>query len=473
MDFSTMKKKITNDDYSNIVEFRSDFELMCDNAMKYNRPETIYWQAAKKLLAAGTKLMCKEKLLSCRRSLECFARLTERELGFRIDSSSNQPSNDESFSNLNESLDTSTNDTDPLSSISISQACSQRKPKLILKLPKFYDKSATSTSTTSATTTTTAPIVTILNGETEAENDEIISTFVPVDDYPPEEMLIHAERAARLAREKLSARSSMTKYTLSFQRENRSSSLRLRNQSDRTQQTIPFVETSDDQKTVSASREFLEHGPFSSQAPQNESILSFIPKEDLDLLIQTYGSEFSANYAVSLMDFVKDAGDVALAYVDRFLSVLTNGEHDNFQAKKREKAKPPTVVKSEPTTSGEEANMATACPEQEFPPVSDTNQTIDGQMNDESKFRLETTQKIDDQDHHHQQQHECEQQQQQIQQQIQQQPEHQTHESEVSIPDYVFADLPDLSHLSNGPDQMTSTDLSMMNNNDTSFDAFE
>src|SRR5437762_1918896 len=49
MDFSTMKKKINQDEYSNILEFRADFELMCDNAMKYNRPETIYWQAAKKL----------------------------------------------------------------------------------------------------------------------------------------------------------------------------------------------------------------------------------------------------------------------------------------------------------------------------------------------------------------------------------------------------------------------------------------
>ena len=84
-------------------------------------------------------------------------------------------------------------------------------------------------------------------------------------------------------------------------------------------------------------KNILENGPFSLNAPQHDSAFSSTSKEELDLLIHTYGSEFSAQYAVSLMDYVKDAGDLALAYVDRFLSVLTNGEHDNFIMKKREK----------------------------------------------------------------------------------------------------------------------------------------
>ena len=105
-----MKRKISQDDYANILEFRSDFELMCENAMKYNRPDTIYWQAAKKLLATGSKLMNKEKLISFRRSLECFARLTERELGFRIDSSNHAI--DEQLTTSSEQLDTSMNESE-------------------------------------------------------------------------------------------------------------------------------------------------------------------------------------------------------------------------------------------------------------------------------------------------------------------------------------------------------------------------
>lgn len=41
---------------------QADFKLMCDNAMVYNRPETVYYKAAKKLLHTGFKMMSKVKL---------------------------------------------------------------------------------------------------------------------------------------------------------------------------------------------------------------------------------------------------------------------------------------------------------------------------------------------------------------------------------------------------------------------------
>uniref|UniRef100_A0A7N6BIE9 Bromodomain-containing protein 9 n=1 Tax=Anabas testudineus TaxID=64144 RepID=A0A7N6BIE9_ANATE len=47
MDFSTMKDKIRNNEYNTVTEFKADFKLMCDNAMVYNRPETVYYKAAK------------------------------------------------------------------------------------------------------------------------------------------------------------------------------------------------------------------------------------------------------------------------------------------------------------------------------------------------------------------------------------------------------------------------------------------
>ncbi|XP_069552217.1 bromodomain-containing protein 9 isoform X2 [Brachyistius frenatus] len=60
MDFSTMKDKIRNNEYNTVTEFKADFKLMCDNAMVYNRPETVYYKAAKKLLHTGFKMMSKE-----------------------------------------------------------------------------------------------------------------------------------------------------------------------------------------------------------------------------------------------------------------------------------------------------------------------------------------------------------------------------------------------------------------------------
>jgi bromodomain-containing protein 7/9 len=317
MDFSTIKKKLNHDEYSNILEFRADFELMCNNAMKYNRPETIYWQAAKKLLTSGTKLMTKDKLINLRRTVECFSHLTERELGFRIDSINH--TNDEQ-------MDTSVNDNNQISS--------QRKSKFMLKLPRYYEK-----------------LPTLLADE---EEDEELS---------PEEILSQAQQAAHCAREKLSLRRPISAYTLSCQRTNGTTSLRFINQDDLSQQqsqtrTITIGELSNmassaggpspsayhphptpivnesEKRNHLLPRYFLDYGPFSSHAPQYDSSFTSISKDDLDLLIHTYGSEFSSQYAVSLIDYVKDSGDLALAYVDRFLSVLTNGEHDKLNVKR-------------------------------------------------------------------------------------------------------------------------------------------
>ncbi|XP_040209298.1 bromodomain-containing protein 9 isoform X9 [Rana temporaria] len=63
MDFSTMKDKISANEYKSITEFKGDFKLMCDNAMTYNRPETVYYKLAKKLLHTGFKMMSKAAIL--------------------------------------------------------------------------------------------------------------------------------------------------------------------------------------------------------------------------------------------------------------------------------------------------------------------------------------------------------------------------------------------------------------------------
>ncbi|XP_075682990.1 bromodomain-containing protein 9 isoform X2 [Rhinoderma darwinii] len=69
MDFSTMKEKISSNEYKSITEFKADFKLMCDNAMTYNRPETVYYKLAKKLLHTGFKMMSKERLLALKRGM--------------------------------------------------------------------------------------------------------------------------------------------------------------------------------------------------------------------------------------------------------------------------------------------------------------------------------------------------------------------------------------------------------------------
>ncbi|XP_032482518.1 bromodomain-containing protein 9 isoform X2 [Phocoena sinus] len=63
MDFGTMRDKIVANEYKSVTEFKADFKLMCDNAMTYNRPETVYYKLAKKILHAGFKMMSKQAAL--------------------------------------------------------------------------------------------------------------------------------------------------------------------------------------------------------------------------------------------------------------------------------------------------------------------------------------------------------------------------------------------------------------------------
>ena len=71
MDFCTMKSKLPS--YTDLATFRTDFELICNNAMTYNTVDTIYHKMAQKMLHYGQKLFSVEKLRSMKAHLP-FAR---------------------------------------------------------------------------------------------------------------------------------------------------------------------------------------------------------------------------------------------------------------------------------------------------------------------------------------------------------------------------------------------------------------
>lgn len=48
-----------------IFSLQDNFKLMCTNAMIYNKPETIYYKAAKKLLHSGMKILSQVKEILC------------------------------------------------------------------------------------------------------------------------------------------------------------------------------------------------------------------------------------------------------------------------------------------------------------------------------------------------------------------------------------------------------------------------
>ena len=82
-----MKEKIDSNEYTNIMEYRDDLILMCENCMTYNKPDTIYYQSAKKMLDYGFKLLSRDKLFSLRNTSRCMRMLTSEELGFSLEAS--------------------------------------------------------------------------------------------------------------------------------------------------------------------------------------------------------------------------------------------------------------------------------------------------------------------------------------------------------------------------------------------------
>ena len=59
--------------------------------MLYNRAETVYHKAAKRLLHAGRKITGEENILACRAQLPCLDELGFEELGFEVEPNPNRP----------------------------------------------------------------------------------------------------------------------------------------------------------------------------------------------------------------------------------------------------------------------------------------------------------------------------------------------------------------------------------------------
>lgn len=89
MDFSTINGKVEDEEYTSTNEYKKDFVLMCQNAMIYNRPETIYYKEARRLLHSGVKQLTKDNLLLMKRTLNFMENVTMEELGLTEENEGN------------------------------------------------------------------------------------------------------------------------------------------------------------------------------------------------------------------------------------------------------------------------------------------------------------------------------------------------------------------------------------------------
>lgn len=287
MDFSTMETKIERNEYRSVMEYKKDFMLMCNNAMTYNRPETVYYKEAKRLLLLGAKQLSKEKLLHMRKTQSWMANLTLAEIGIDV------------HGNILEEL-----------------------PPIIEELK--------------------------LKEKPKSKSTKVVSgPFEPFpDQLSPEEILVQVQGAAKKAQQELTMRKPKT--DLVFFRRNKkgvtslnilnpendgivSDSERVVNLAEmcgRLKEGTGYLSTfREDKRNKVIPVHYLSYGPFSSFAPQYDSSFANVSKEESDLLLSTYGDETGVQYAKSVLSFVDTAGDYAVKMVNNLLDMLTKGQH--------------------------------------------------------------------------------------------------------------------------------------------------
>ncbi|XP_071660763.1 bromodomain-containing protein 9 isoform X9 [Patagioenas fasciata] len=302
MDFGTMKEKIAANEYKSVTEFKADFKLMCDNAMTYNRPDTVYYKLAKKILHTGFKMMSKERLLALKRSMSFMQ--------------------DMDFSQQAALL----GDEDT--------AVEEPVPEAV-------------------------PVQAETTKKSKKQNKEVISCiFEPegnacslTDSTAEEHVLALVEHAADEARDRISRYLPNSK--IGYLKKNGDGTLLFSvvNSSDpeaEEEETHPVDLSSLQSKllpgftTLGFKDERRNKVTFltsASTAPSmhNNSIFHDLKSDEMELLYSAYGDETGIQCALSLQEFVKDAGNYSKKIVDDLLDQITSGDHSKtiYQLKQR------------------------------------------------------------------------------------------------------------------------------------------
>uniref|UniRef100_A0A0B7B8R6 Bromo domain-containing protein n=1 Tax=Arion vulgaris TaxID=1028688 RepID=A0A0B7B8R6_9EUPU len=303
MDFSTMALKIEAADYANVMDFKKDFILMCNNAMTYNRQDTIYYKEAKRLLHIGIRQLSKEKLLHLKKTQSFLTSITLQELGF-----------DESGHSVESS---------------VQPVVEELKDK-----PKEEPR----------------PV----------EIDTSKLDAIADDDLLPEEILAQAQEAAQSIKHELTTRKPKSDFGFLRLDDDGTTSMTILNPWNdgvvsSNQKVISLgdymgklksgsgslFKFKEDKRNKVCPETYLCYGPFSSHAPSYDSSFATCSKEESDLLLNTYGGEIGVQYAKSVQKFVECAGLSAVEMVDKLLDTLTNGQHSKSrvlleQQKRRE-----------------------------------------------------------------------------------------------------------------------------------------
>ncbi|KFW89489.1 Bromodomain-containing protein 7, partial [Phalacrocorax carbo] len=278
---------------------QDNFKLMCTNAMIYNKPDTIYYKAAKKLLHSGMKILSQERIQSLKQSIEFMADLQKtRKQKDKMELQ--QAGEDESGPGKDKG--------EPVDGdIKVFKTPSKEHKKK--DKDPLEDK--------------------LRNNSLEREQEQI-------------------DRIVRESGGKLTRRLANSQCEFERRRPDGTTTLGLLNPVDLTAgepgycpvklgmtagrlqsgvNTLQgFKEDKRNKHCCYSLVTYLNYGPYSSYAPTYDSTFANISKEDSDLIYSAYGED-SNQGSFSIHDFLMKSQDYPFLMADSLLDVLTKGGH--------------------------------------------------------------------------------------------------------------------------------------------------
>ncbi|XP_019361236.1 PREDICTED: bromodomain-containing protein 7 isoform X1 [Gavialis gangeticus] len=325
MDFSTMKEKIKNNGYQSIEELKDNFKLMCTNAMIYNKPDTIYYKAAKKLLHSGMKILSQERIQSLKQSIEFMADLQKTRK--QKDKTELQPDGENDHvlaKDKEESMETDvktfkTPNKEQKNSEIVLDCQTTSSPQILCRLPCIF-----------------------INQLSRKDKD-LLEEKLRNNNLEREQEQI--DRIVRESGGKLTRRLANSQCEFERRKPDGTTTLGLLNPVDpnagepgycpvklgmtagRLQSGVNTLQGfKEDKRNKVTPVAYLNYGPYSSYAPTYDSTFANISKEDSDLIYSTYGEDSNQGYS-TIHEFMTKSQDYPFVMADSLLDVLTKGGH--------------------------------------------------------------------------------------------------------------------------------------------------
>ncbi|XP_028256910.1 bromodomain-containing protein 7 isoform X2 [Parambassis ranga] len=289
MDFSTMKGRVKKDCYQSLDELKVDFRIMCENAMIYNKPETIYHKAARKLLHSGMKILSQERLESLKQSIDFMSGLDpsvkqplkseeqggtsqdQKKEGQRIADASERSQTPGTPRQDKDSKDEAAKAEKELEEIrKVIEESGGKLSNRVLQCDLEFGRQKSDGSTTLA----------VLNPADPAVGD---AGYCPV---------------------------------------------KLGMMSNRLQNGVNSLQGfREDKRNRITPVSYMTYGPYTSYAPTHDSSFANISKEDSDIIYSFFGEESSLQGSDGLSEFLAKTDEYVYKQADNLLDAMTNGEH--------------------------------------------------------------------------------------------------------------------------------------------------